>query len=568
MNATTLRASLACCVTLLPLADRAAAQGSLLHLFTGNQAADRLGWALCGPGDVNGDSVPDVVIGVPFDPVGSVQIGSVQVRSGASGALLYELTGDAALDHAGWALCAMGDLNSDGRGDFAMGLPDSDLWALDAGTVRVISGQGGGTMHQWSSAIAGESFGSALASAGDVNGDGRADVLIGAWRSNALGAATGRAELRSGANGVLIRIHQGGAAGDRFGIAVAGLGDINGDGRSDYAVGADQEGQGPGVVKIFSGANGALLRTHTGPRASMLYGAGLARAGDVNLDGVPDLAIGAPHADNGPSSSAGKVELRSGADGGLLWQAFGQAAGAELGRALSGGADVSGDGRPDVLAGAPLQAGTGVAVVLSGLNGAQLDAFLGQAGGDRQGQAVAWLGDLDGDGRSDPAVGAPREDQTGTDSGAARVYSGEATCGVVVYCTAKVNSQGCLPAMSWSGSPTLTGPDDFVVHATSVLNNKAGVLLYGHQPASFPLFGGTFCIGSPFLRSGLLLSGGNPPPDDCSGKFSLAFGHAFMQTSGWSAGTRVVVQIWSRDPAHPDGTAINLTDALDFLICP
>ena len=76
--------------------------------------------------------------------------------------------------------------------------------------------------------------------------------------------------------------------------------------------------------------------------------------------------------------------------------------------------------------------------------------------------------------------------------------------------------------MGWSGSPSLSAPDDFVVFATSVVNQKPGVMIWGHTQASLPFMNGWLCIGPPLLRSKILLSGGNPPPDDCSGNYKYS----------------------------------------------
>jgi hypothetical protein len=141
------------------LAAVAPAPAQVLHTFSGPLPAERLGWSLAGPGDVNGDGRADVVLGVPFAPVGSVQIGQAEVRSGASGALLYTVDGDAALDHAGWAVAALGDLDGDGRGDFAVGMPDSDLAQTDGGAVRVVSGSNGAMIRQHLASAPGESYG-------------------------------------------------------------------------------------------------------------------------------------------------------------------------------------------------------------------------------------------------------------------------------------------------------------------------------------------------------------------------------------------------------------------------
>ena len=554
---------LAAALTLLLGSSRAAAQA--IHTFSGTLPGDRLGWSLAGLGDLDGDGVPDLALGVPFAPAGSVQAGSAELRSGAHGALLRTIDGDAALDHAGWSLAALGDLDGDGRGELAVGVPDSDLASKDAGLVRVVSAATGTPLRSHLGAAPGESFGYAVASAGDVDGDGLADLLIGAWRADGQGAATGRVELRSGGSGALLRQHAGSAAGDRFGIAVAGLGDLDGDSRSDYAVGAEQDGAGPGYVCIYSGLSGSLLRTHIGSASGDALGAALAGLGDVDGDQRPDYAIGAPRA----LAAAGAVRIVSGASGVLLRTLQGSGPGVELGRALAGGLDLDGDNSADVLVGAPLDAGgKGAAHVFAGATGTLLSTWTGSAGGDRFGQAVAAVGDLDQNGDPDLALGSPREDLAAIDAGVARIFSGAHLCLPVTYCTAKPNSRGCMPSVSWDGSPTLSGPDDFVVRATQVLSKKPGVMFYAHAPSALPVLGGWLCVAPPLLRSPPLFSAGNPPPEDCSGILSFALTHAFFAAKGWSAGTTVCAQFWSRDPAHPDGTGVSLSDALRFVVCP
>src|SRR5262249_37671739 len=95
------------------------------------------------------------------------------------------------------------------------------------------------------------------------------------------------------------------------------------------------------------------------------------------------------------------------------------------------------------------------------------------------------------------------------------------------YCTAKINSQGCTPELDFSGTPSLSGPDDFTITARQVINNKSGLFFHGAQPAAFPFDGGTLCVQPPLVRTTLQTSGGNPPPNDCSGSFTLTFTHAY-----------------------------------------
>jgi hypothetical protein len=135
------------------------------------------------------------------------------------------------------------------------------------------------------------------------------------------------------------------------------------------------------------------------------------------------------------------------------------------------------------------------------------------------------------------------------------------------YCTAKTNSQGCVPAVGSSGSPSATSSSPFTITATNVLNQKSGLLFYGFGSNAAPFQGGTMCVQPPVRRTPLQSSNGNAPPDDCSGSYAADF-NAWTQSSSdplLIAGAHVFVQFWSRDPASPSTTG--LTDALSFWIC-
>jgi hypothetical protein len=138
-----------------------------------------------------------------------------------------------------------------------------------------------------------------------------------------------------------------------------------------------------------------------------------------------------------------------------------------------------------------------------------------------------------------------------------------------VYCTAKTNSVGCVPQIGWSGTATLSGADDFVVGANLVTSDKVGLLFYGYQRAAAPFYGGTMCVDTPVVRTPLQSSGGNTAFDDCSGTYSFAFTHAYMNAHALAPGTSVHAQFWSRDPgfALPQQN-IGLTDALEFDVRP
>ena len=140
--------------------------------------------------------------------------------------------------------------------------------------------------------------------------------------------------------------------------------------------------------------------------------------------------------------------------------------------------------------------------------------------------------------------------------------------GPTTYCTAKVNSVGCTPAIGWSGTPSLTGLDNFHITATQVLNQKNGLMFWGFAGGSLPYYGGTLCVQPPVLRTPAQTSNGTPTGLDCSGTYALAFTQTYMTDKGLQAGDQIFAQFWSRDPGFPGSTAIGLTDGLMVEIRP
>lgn len=148
--------------------------------------------------------------------------------------------------------------------------------------------------------------------------------------------------------------------------------------------------------------------------------------------------------------------------------------------------------------------------------------------------------------------------------------------GGAIYCTAKVNSLGCTPSIAAFGTPSATSGSGFTVAAVNAINNKAGQLFYSFNgAANFPFQGGTMCVGSPIHRSVGVVTGGNPPPDDCSGVFAIdmnAFAVGSLggnpQPSLLIPGTVVHCQFWGRDPGFAPPNNTQLTDALSYVIGP
>jgi hypothetical protein len=136
------------------------------------------------------------------------------------------------------------------------------------------------------------------------------------------------------------------------------------------------------------------------------------------------------------------------------------------------------------------------------------------------------------------------------------------------YCSAKVNSHGCPPSIASTGTPSLSGADNFFVTASQELNQRSGILIWSLTPASQLALGGIVCVSS-FKRTPSQNSGGSALPTiDCSGNYSYFFSHAYMNTQGITVGTTVYAQYYGRDPFIPDGTGASLSNGLEFTVCP
>jgi hypothetical protein len=156
------------------------------------------------------------------------------------------------------------------------------------------------------------------------------------------------------------------------------------------------------------------------------------------------------------------------------------------------------------------------------------------------------------------------------------LVDGSACAAPVTYCTPKMNSLGCVPAISSSGVPSASLAEGFVLRSGPVLNGKPGVLIYGTGgPASVPFQGGTLCVAGPPHRSPAIDAGGNPAPaNDCSGSFGIDM-NAFAQGAlGGNPrpelrliGTTINCQFWGRDPGFLPPNNTSLSDGLQYVVC-
>jgi cysteine-rich repeat protein/probable HAF family extracellular repeat protein len=425
---------------------------------------DLLGSAIAGPGDLDGNGVADLVVGAPGGPSAAHAGHLWTLLLAADGSVLSETQLDPSIsgpldpgDHVGQALAALGDFDGNTVPDVAAGAPRDDDGGTDRGAVwTLLLGAGGGLagnskISSTAGGFAGPlpnggQFGGAVASIGDLDGNGTPDLAVGAPGDSDAGLGKGAVWVlrRAPGGGVVsaqkISATQGGFGGtldffDFFGSSVASLGDLNGDGVVDLAVGAPFDDDGGGdrgaVWILFLASNGTVsswqkISATAGGFAGPLatgdeFGASVAALGDLDADGVVDLAVGAPFDDDG------------GPDRGAVWILL-----------LNPNGTVKAEQKIDSVQG--------------GLAGPLGD-------GDEFGAAVASVGDIDGDGGGELAVGAPLANDGGADRGAVyllrldRAICGDGTAEFGEACDDGnlQNFDGCSATCALQDGFTLTG---------------------------------------------------------------------------------------------------------------
>lgn len=270
----------------------------------------------------------------------------------------------------------------------------------------------------------GDGFGFVAETVGDLDADGVADFVIGAPGFPA-GNFDGKVYAYSGATGALLHAVTGGGF-EGLGFSVAALGDVDGDGVADYATGGPFAGADglSGRVLIISGATGAIVHELLGDPFTLL-GYDLHELGDVDADGVPDLAVGLL-IESGAFSVSGSVAAVSGATGARIWTTAGFADNARMGSAVGGLPDATGDGVPDFIAGARNDGpgAEGRAYLLSGSDGSVVHELAPLPNAVDFGWFFTHpAGDVNADGSPDIYVGDFNDTALGPASGRAYVYS-------------------------------------------------------------------------------------------------------------------------------------------------
>lgn len=478
-------------------------------------------------GDVNGDGYKDVIVGQPSTNSGMPSY--VKIYSGKDGSNIHTIRDEGLF--FGWSVAGAGDVDKDGFDDVIVGdFSSGPAGAVGpTGTAKVFSGKSWEIIYSLNGPVEGGSFGYTVSGAGDVNADGYDDFIVGSPSERNM---AGSVRVYSGKDGTVLYLLAPQVPDpnlsrviDRFGDAVAGVGDVNKDGYDDFVVGAPNDSNEDlghydtleGSARVFSGKDGSVIYTVWGGTYSdvehgSMLGFSVSGAGDVNKDGHPDFIVGAldePWDVEVASDGPGEAFVFSGKDGALLHSFDGERSEEaqyanwhpNFGWSVSGAGDMNGDGFDDVIVGAPMympayKNATGRAQVFSGKDGSILYSFDGETWGGQLGYSVSGVGDINGDGLADVVV-AEGFDRSN--------FGGPATRVVVFSDSCPNDPDKAVPGQCGCGTPDTDSdndgiadcnenkpPTDITLSAKTIAENSGSNAVVGAFTTTDPDSGDTF----------------------------------------------------------------------------
>jgi hypothetical protein len=457
------------------------------------------GWSVASAGDINGDGYSDVIIGAPDYNNGAATVGKFFIFHGSANNLpsipSFVKTGTnsgASIYRIGRCVASAGDVNSDGYSDVAVGITTGVFGVSEFGGVEIYYGSPTGisSTASWtkSSEVSGDKFGTSVATAGDVNGDGYSDILVGAWGLNSFSGAA--YSFYGSENGLSSNANwsAAGPSASWFGYSVSSAGDVNGDGYADVVVGAPNDsyfGSPNGSAFVYHGSSSGLSNSAAWQWTESSYrpkfGTSVACAGDVNGDGYSDVLIGLNKYYLFPRE-VGAAACFYGSSTGLNplypeWfvEAPVQSFSHEFGGCVSSAGDVNGDGYSDVIVSAPYPFGN-VYCYYGSSNGLPLSfsANYGNAPTLRFGSSAASAGDVNGDGYSDIIIGAYF-----SSGGHAFLYNGNSSSGKSTFVNQyKPSSNELIGTGGWSEA---NGQVKYGIFGRSPFGRADGKIVYEHK---------------------------------------------------------------------------------------
>ncbi|MDP7061713.1 MAG: PQQ-binding-like beta-propeller repeat protein [Planctomycetota bacterium] len=404
--------------------------GSVIWSHAGTQNGDGLGRILRLPGDVNSDGANDIFI-INFDAStnGHIENGFVRALSGANGNVLWQRDGTSNYEWYGYRNSLMEDINGDGVSDFLIASPEASSNGLSAnGYVAAIDVVDGSTVWRVDGALSGERVGSGFLYARQMDGNGYRDVVVSNSTAGTNGFfQNGYVMALAGNDGSQMWRVDGASHNRKLGQDLHVINDIDSDGFKDLVVSDPTGSTGiffeNGAVTAFSGASGTSLWENSGANFLQRYGAAVEFSRDINGDGMDDLLLGSPDDSLNGLTNNGSVQAVDGTTGAAIWTRSGTVTGDRFGNSLSIVGDVNGDGFADVLTATPEASvggkiENGSVAMISSSTGNIIWRREGANSGHQLGYNVALpseesLRDLSGDGIADVILGTPLADLGG-----------------------------------------------------------------------------------------------------------------------------------------------------------